>query len=230
MCVCGREGGVRVWVCDCSHVRVRPAEALTAVSLFDVEPCRIRPSPSGALQTACTHTPSLAHKHTNKVHTYQPKQMHPGRKARTWKIKVPVPLFTQEPWTHTLCKASDDALRNQRPQTFHHSQPTLHTRFSGTRLFNKHKCKSLRVPPLWGFCTTACRRNNAHTAERACRGNIGQSERIYSDSQEYRRGCVPFLGIGRLGQLPEPAGHTVWNGQNTIFAGCRPPLFTRELE
>lgn len=56
-------------VCDSSHVRVRLAEALAAVCLFDVEPCWIRPSPSGALLLACLHT-HQSHTHTTHASTH----------------------------------------------------------------------------------------------------------------------------------------------------------------
>lgn len=76
-------------VCDSSHVRVRLAEALAAVCLFDVEPCWIRPSPSGALLLAClpAHTPvththyACKHTHTNK-NKCLPAGKHP---QHTWR-------------------------------------------------------------------------------------------------------------------------------------------------
>lgn len=54
-------------VCDSSHVRVRLAEALAAVCLFDVEPCWIRPSPSGAVLPAAHTTRPHPRKHATKM-------------------------------------------------------------------------------------------------------------------------------------------------------------------
>lgn len=233
MCLC---------VCDCSHVRVRPAEALTAVSLFDVEPCRIRPSPSGALLTACTHTLSPAHKHTHKQGTHIPTKTNASWQESThMENKLSVLLFTQELRTcHRAGQNLGWCAQKTRPQTFHHSQAfhTFQTNASRSLfcvlLFNKHKCKSLWMPPIWGFCTMV-HQKHAHTDKHACRQNVGHSERIYSRSQNYRRGCIPFgtaacwHNIARVTETESFTKQhaTLWKWTKTIYWLSPPIIYWR---